>query len=521
MPSALQNAINAAKAAKNNPAAITAASNSYSSTGNDTFAKLFQNGALRQYGLTFQGDGSEGPNTPYWQSAGGDNSGTAASIARLQPYMDMSGAELMAAWPSLPADIKDKLGATPEEFAEKVSYKPDGRGGWENTFVEKTEFMERALPIAMSVFMGGALGGYLPGGANFAGGAGLTTGQLGTMAGVNTSAAGAMGGGLETVGGLTSAAGAGAGAGALGSDAWFEQLMQNFNPDLGFQGLNEAGAGLTGGMTGGASKIDWSQIDKMIENLGPNALEAENLVTAQSIAEASGLTIAQAKTMIDAATKVAGAGAGGAMDEGVGTKEWMDSLNKSASESDWLTTALKGLTTGGGGTDLLKTLITGGAGLFQDYQKSEQADKLYDLAERYEGYRAPSLARYEASYAPGFSMSNDPGFQDALNQSAKGTMHALSAGTGANPFGSPNAWGASLQDLYQKNAYPALQQYRNQNALSGGVANASASAPNIFGQAINAESQVGAGTAGAVGSIFNPPSSLQDLLRQLRGLGGT
>lgn len=65
---------------------------------------------------------------------------------------------------------------------------------------------------------------------------------------------------------------------------WFEQLLQGYNPDLGFQGLNEAGSGLTGGMGATTPGIDWSNIDKMINDLGTNAWEGENLGTANSIA---------------------------------------------------------------------------------------------------------------------------------------------------------------------------------------------------------------------------------------------
>ena len=479
-----------------------------------TLADVFKNGALQQFGMYYGADGSEGPNTPYWQVI--DPAKYQDGIqGRLAPYMAMTDAQLQAAWPTLPADLKAKLGATPTEFMQKVSFAPDGAGGWQNTFVEKSELMEKLLPLVMASVVGGGLGGFLDpfsvGGAGASGagaaGSGLAAETAALTGSGTTAGAGAFGG-----------AGAAAGAGAtVGSDAWFEQLMQNFNPDLGFQGLNEAGSGLTGGMAGGASQIDLSNIDKMIENLGQNAFEAENLGTAASVTETNswlqnllpglrgGLGSNAAGSGIASLLNTLGGGSGAAGTAGT-----------AASTLGTLGTAA-GAAAAAGGTDWLKTLLTGGAGLLQDYQKNEQSDKLYDLATRYEGYGAPSRARYEASYAPGFTMANDPGFQDALNQSAKGTMHALSASGGANPFGSPNAWGASLQDLFQKNAYPALQNYRNTNATAGGVGNSASVAPNIFGQAINAGSQVGAGTAGAVGSIFNPPSTLADLLKQLRG----
>ena len=79
---------------------------------------------------------------------------------------------------------------------------------------------------------------------------------------------------------------------------------------------------------------------------------------------------------------------------------------------------------------------------------------------------APSRARYEGSYAPGFSMESDPGYKDALDQTAKATLHGLSVN--GNPAGSPNAWATTLKDLYEKTAYPALQTYRSNNAATGG-----------------------------------------------------
>jgi hypothetical protein len=112
-------------------------------------------------------------------------------------------------------------------------------------------------------------------------------------------------------------------------------------------------------------------------------------------------------------------------------------------------------------------------------------------------------------------MASDPGYTDALNQASTATLHGLS--TQGNPAGSPNAWARSLSDLYQKTAYPALQQYRNQNASTGGFGAFNTAAPGASANATNA----GAGVYNAVGSgisdIFNPQPSLADTLRQLRG----
>ena len=96
------------------------------------------------------------------------------------------------------------------------------------------------------------------------------------------------------------------------------------------------------------------------------------------------------------------------------------------------------------------------------------------------GVVAPSQARYEGSFKPGFSMESDPGYMDALNQSSKATLHGLSVN--GNPAGSPNAWQATLKDVYEKTAYPALKDYRATNAAtgySGPFATGAATVPGI------------------------------------------
>mgnify|MGYP001619764154 CR=1 FL=1 len=148
------------------------------------------------------------------------------------------------------------------------------------------------------------------------------------------------------------------------------------------------------------------------------------------------------------------------------------------------------------------------------YGANRQTQSLEDLAGKYMEFGAPSRARYEASFAPGFSMANEPGYTDALNQAAKGTLHGLSAKFG-NPADSPNAWKASLEDLYKGTAYPALTGYRSMAANAGGISRFAEAAPGVATGAISSDANklnaIGAGMA----DIFNPPRriSLQDLMR--------
>ncbi len=121
---------------------------------NDVFATMFRNGAPQQFGLYYGAQGAEGPNEASWMGA------DQASLQRLQPYMNMSGAELQANWGSIPADLRAKLGNTPEEFASKISYAPDGQGGWQNTFKEKGEGLGDFILPALIAGVGGLSGGF-------------------------------------------------------------------------------------------------------------------------------------------------------------------------------------------------------------------------------------------------------------------------------------------------------------------------------------------------------------------------
>ena len=145
---------------------------------------------------------------------------------------------------------------------------------------------------------------------------------------------------------------------------------------------------------------------------------------------------------------------------------------------------------------------------------NNQANSLSALSDRYMSLGEPSRARYEASFAPGFTMANDPGYMDALNQSAKATLHGLSVG--GNPAGSPNAWAQSLSDLNAKSAYPALQNFRNQAAATGGYGAFNTAAPGAATGAINAQRGVYDALGAGAADIFNPPKSLAEQMAEYR-----
>ncbi len=186
--------------------------------------------------------------------------------------------------------------------------------------------------------------------------------------------------------------------------------------------------------------------------------------------------------------------------------------------------AANGLSTGSGvsngsgtSSDLMRLIGAIAPAALGAYASHEQSQSLQDLANRYMEFGAPSRARYEASYAPGFSMNMDPGYTDALNNATKSFLHKASIN--GNPADSPNAWDQTLTDINSKFAYPALQDFRKMNANAGGIANFQTAAPGIDTAAINA----GRGVYDAIGAgaadIFNPPRTLTDVLRDLRRAG--
>ena len=182
-------------------------------------------------------------------------------------------------------------------------------------------------------------------------------------------------------------------------------------------------------------------------------------------------------------------------------------------------TALQRILNGTGtAADFASVLGTGGAALLGAGVANKQTDAFKTLSDQFIGMGAPSRARYEASYAPGFTMSDDPGYMDSLNQSAKAATHAMSIG--GNPAASPNAWTQTLQDLQQRTAYPALQQYRNQNAATGGIANFSSAVPGAATTAIQSQSAAPNVLSAGLSDIFNPKPSQTQLLSQFSSLFG-
>ena len=146
-----------------------------------------------------------------------------------------------------------------------------------------------------------------------------------------------------------------------------------------------------------------------------------------------------------------------------------------------------------------------------------QADAFRDMSDKYSAMGAPSRQRYEASFRPGFSLSNEPGFQDALNLASKSNLHALS--TGGNPALSPNAQAANMSDLTAKFTMPYLQNYRSINSASGGLSSYAPASINAESNAIQQQGGIFGALGSGAASIFNPPKSLADILKEVKAAG--
>ena len=113
----------------------------------------------------------------------------------------------------------------------------------------------------------------------------------------------------------------------------------------------------------------------------------------------------------------------------------------------------------------LASLIPAGIGAYGADQKSDNMKEIYD---KYIGFGEPSRARYEATYKPGFTMADDPGYKDMLDLGSDSILRKLSV-TG-NPYGNPASLTQATDYVTRNLAYPALQDYRKLNASTGGLA---------------------------------------------------
>lgn len=179
-----------------------------------------------------------------------------------------------------------------------------------------------------------------------------------------------------------------------------------------------------------------------------------------------------------------------------------------------LSRVLNGIGTAADYANVLGTVLTTGLGVVGS---NNQTSDLKELANKYLEFGAPSRARYEGSYAPGFDLASaDPAYKGALDSTMQATLRKLS--TQGNPFGNPGGLIEANKAVVNGTALPALDEYRRLNAGTGGLATLNAAAPAAataaIGSGANTYNAIGAGIA----DLTKPQSSLSDLLKRYGGL---
>ena len=335
--------------------------------------------------------------------------------------------------------------------------------------------------------------------------------RMAALAGAGAWAGGAFGGG-GLFGGEAAALGAGEAAGAAGA----------FDAAAGLGGATSAGAG--GALTGGTMSFEG------LGALGAAGAAGGSMSTLSDLYNyiPQGLSGPTASGIpLDVASGMFGpTESGWSLAEALGSESTAGALSGAASSSSVLDLIKQygqpaakalGLTNADGSINW-GAIGSAGAGLAGYLGSKSQADDYMKLADRYDSYGAPSRGRYESAFSPGFTMANDPGYTDALNQSSKATLHGLSAQGQGNPAENPNAWAQSLKDNYQQTAYPALQNYRTLNANAGGIASAAPAAIGFQKDAIQSNLAGTQAIGSAANNIFNPPQTTAQQFAQLRDL---
>lgn len=308
---------------------------------------------------------------------------------------------------------------------------------------------------AIETVGGTLLGGYL-GGLGFGGEAGAAGGAAG-------GGEGAAAGGLGGASGISEA--------GLGSAL--------FGPGeaAGAGGVGAAGGAGTAGTAGTAGGTGLS--------LGGGAAGA----TEAAGAGASGGSGAGSAASFGAnQTVTSGAGSGTALSR---------ILDGTASSADWLSA----------GGNLASTWL-GIAG------SRNQANAYRDLQNQYMAMGAPSRSRYEASMTPGFDPTSIPGYSGAVDTASKGILARLAA-SGGNPWGNPGGLIEANKQIISGTALPAIQQYQNQNAATGGYGAFNTAAPAAASNAINSQGGVYNAVGSGLAGLLNPQPSLLDTLRGL------
>lgn len=370
--------------------------------------------------------------------------------------------------------------------------------GYNNRLQESTDSLNAALDAKGGLFGNSILGNWAGGAMEFAPAAAAFIGAGGlanlAMTGSALTAAPAVGGGTIAGGGGAAELVGGAAADTLGAGA-----TGGMSGDA-ISGIDHllrtTGAGTA---TEGAAMLGFPSTEAYLASINPAWLSAAGAAAAAGGAAASG-----------PAWTGAASGAGG-----VGT---------AASAGSALSRILDGTANA---DDYLSTLGKAVPGLIGAYASNQQADAIRDVADREDArlremmnFGAPSRQRYEASFDPGFDLFKTGGYDTALDTSTRSLANALSVQ--GNPYGNPTAQAEIHKNTVGNLVIPALQNYRTQNANTGGYSSFNTSAAsggdstklNLAG--VGADANVWNALGGAAADVFTPKRSLEDVLKGLR-----
>ncbi len=345
------------------------------------------------------------------------------------------------------------------------------------------------------------------------GGAVLGAGAAGGAAG-----AGGAGVGLESAIGADVASGAfgAAESAALGGGGTLSGLAADLGGiDPGFQLAPDAAGNLvntpfgapgtaTAGMTlGGAAPTVGGGSDPGFQ-LGPDASGSlVNQPYGAAGTATEGLTLGGA---------AAGAGTAGTASSAASAISKI--MNGTATADDWLS-----------------VLGKAAPGLIGAFAANQQGGALSDLASKedarireFMAYGKPSRDRYEETFSPNWNPLNMPGLQPALDVTSDTILRRLSA-TGGNPYGNPGGLIEANKAIAGGVTLPAIQNYRNQNASTGGygafntmaAGGGNTNALNLA--AGGADTNTWNALGSAASSVFNPqpaPMQWSDLLKMFK-----
>lgn len=165
------------------------------------------------------------------------------------------------------------------------------------------------------------------------------------------------------------------------------------------------------------------------------------------------------------------------------------------------------------GSDVLSVAGQLAPGVLGYLGADKQSDAFRDAANQYFALGAPSRARLEASYAPGFDLFEDPVYRQAAERSADIAARSYSSRFG-NPAGAPAAQAGIFNEVLAGTTLPALANYRGQLGQFAGLGLNTSGAASL-GRAGVAGDELDALGLG-LSRVMTPQPTLQDLMKQFQ-----